>query len=250
MSRFFVPAESVRGGRILVTGKEAHHILDVMRLKESDKVVTFDGMGNEYTGFIKKADRKTLLIEITETHASSAKSGLNITLIQAIPKKEKMDYIVEKSTELGVSSIIPVITERTIPKWDQSKKLSSPQRWRRIAENASKQCGRSDVPKVEAVKNFGDAIKELKNGSLKLIAALSDASVPLKEVFKDIEPCGMDIVVAIGPEGDFTQRELDAAKGVHFTTVSLGPRVLKSDTAGLAVLAILSYEFGFLLSQE
>lgn len=243
MSRFFVPAGSVRGNEILVTGKEAHHILDVMRLGESDKVVGFDGTGNEYIGFIKKAGRKTLLIEITNTRKAPGKGALSVTLIQAIPKKEKMDYIVEKATELGASSIVPVITERTIPKWDQSKKNSSSQRWRRIAESASKQCGRPDIPKIEAIRSFVEAIKDFKAGTRKLIAALSDRAIPLKEALKAIESSGAGIVIAIGPEGDFTEDEIKMAQESRFVVVSLGSRVLRSDTAGLAVMAILNYEF-------
>lgn len=253
MSRFFVPRESVKADTIIVTGKEAHHILDVMRLKQSDPVVTFDGTGNEYVGFIKKIDRKSLLIGITETRAPLTKNALSVTLIQAIPKKEKMDYIVEKSTELGVSCVVPVITDRTIPMWGQSKKELNVQRWQKIAQSASKQCGRLDIPMVRAIGNFKDAIRSLQDKDLKLIAALSEKALPLKEAlnkFKGSSPVrnrisnGASIAVAIGPEGDFTKAEVDAAREAHFTLVSLGPMVLKSDTAALAVLSILNYTQG------
>ena len=125
MPRFFVPKEFVKAGSIYITGPEAHHILDVMRLKVSDEVVVFDGTGREYTGIVNAANHKSLEVRIKSTRDSSSEKGFLVTLIQAIPKKEKMDYITEKATELGVSRIIPVTTERTIPEWDDAKKALS-----------------------------------------------------------------------------------------------------------------------------
>ena len=130
MSRFYVPRESVRGNIINISGREAHHILDVMRLKVTDKVVTFDGTGKEYTGFIKEIKTKSAIIEIVETRIPHGMESAGITLVQAIPKKDKMDYIVEKSTELGASKIIPIVTGRTIPDWDEPKRIASVERWR------------------------------------------------------------------------------------------------------------------------
>jgi len=241
VSRFLVPKEAVKGNKILVEGKEAHHILDVMRLKESDKVVTFDGTGKEYAGFIKEIRRKSVLIEIIETRTPSSKEGSKITLIQAIPKKERMDYIVEKATELGVSSIIPILTERTVPEWDDKKKRVNVERWSALAKEASKQCGRYDLPAIDRVKTFAEGITDSDHYDLALMAALSDDAVPLKEALRGFT--GGEIAVAIGPEGDFTPDEIARAKEADFKLVSLGPRVLKSDTAGLAALAMLNYEF-------
>lgn len=241
MSRFFIPKEAVRGKNILIGGKEAHHILDVMRLKPLDKIVAFDGSGKEYVGFIKDAKPGTLSVEIVETRTPSGPQTSKITLIQALPKKEKMDYIVEKSTELGVYSIIPVITERTIPKWDASKKAAQTDRWAKIAREASKQCGRVDIPKVERIAAFKEELaKGASDYDLRLIAALTDETIRLKEALLGFR--GGKVAIAIGPEGDFTPREVSEAKNAGFKLINLGPRVLKSDTAGLAALAILNYE--------
>ncbi|MCX5686621.1 MAG: 16S rRNA (uracil(1498)-N(3))-methyltransferase [Candidatus Omnitrophica bacterium] len=241
MSRFFVPKEAIRGKSIFISGKEAHHVLDVMRLKPLDKIVAFDGSGREYVGFIKDAKPGRVSVEIVETRTPSGPQRSRITLIQALPKKEKMDYIVEKSTELGVHSIMPVITERTIPKWDASKKTAQAQRWMKIAKEASKQCGRVDIPTVSRIMTFPEA---LVNGAadydLRLIAALTDETIRLKEALSGFG--GGKVVIAIGPEGDFTLREVNRAKEAGFKSINLGPRVLKSDTAGLAALAILNYE--------
>lgn len=241
MSRFFVDREAVRGNNILIGGKEAHHILDVMRLKELDRVVAFDGTGKEYVGFIRETKRKSLLVEIVETRSPVSKERSRITLIQAIPKKEKMDYIVEKSTELGVYSIVPVVTKRTIPKWDDRKNLLSVARWRKIAKGSSEQCGRLDLPIVSGIRSFSDSLKDSSDYDLTLMAALSDEAIRLKDALTDFT--GGKVAVAIGPEGDFTPDEIRKAEDVNFKLVNLGPRVLRSDTAGLAVLAILNYEF-------
>ena len=140
MSRFFVPKEFVKADSIYITGKEAHHILDVMRLKVSDEVVVFDGTGREYTGIVKAARRKSLEVLIKSARESSCRErGPLVTLIQAITKKDKMDYIAGKATELGVSRIIPVTTERTIPEWNDAKKASIVERWRKLAREAAKQ---------------------------------------------------------------------------------------------------------------
>jgi len=241
MSRFYIPHESIRGRMIVVSGEEAHHIIDVMRLKPNDRVVTFDATGKEYIGVIKEVAKKSLVIDITEEKEVAAKSGAKITLIQAVPKKNKMDYIVEKATELGVSGIMPVFTERTIPKWDKRKMAFQAERWRKIAREASKQCGRADIPKVEEMTYFTAITGNFSGCDQALVAALSDKAVPMKAALKGPRP--HNVAVAIGPEGDFTDEEIEAAVSAGFKVINLGPRVLKSDTAGLAALAVLNYEY-------
>jgi 16S rRNA (uracil1498-N3)-methyltransferase len=240
MSRFFVSKESVRGNTIEISGDEAHHILDVMRLRKLDKIVAFDGTGREYKGFIKDVKKNSLLVEIVQTRTPAGIEKSRITLLQALPKKDKMDYIIEKSTELGAYSIIPLITERTIPKWNDSKRRSHEDRWKKIATQAAKQCGRTDVPMIGNIVNFSDSLKGASCYDLALIALLSDDTVNFWEALSGFR--GGRIAMAIGPEGDFTPQEARLAARAGFKAVSLGPRILKSDTAGLASLAILNYE--------
>ncbi|MBN1526052.1 MAG: 16S rRNA (uracil(1498)-N(3))-methyltransferase [Candidatus Omnitrophica bacterium] len=240
MSRFYVPTGSVKGKTISISGDEAHHILDVMRLKPLEKVVVFDGTGKEYTGFIKDAKRKSLTVEITGTREVPAVVNIAVTLIQAIPKKDKMDRIVEKATELGVNSVMPVVTGRTIVDWDEPKRSSAAERWRRIAREAAKQCGRTDIPQIGDVRPFADIVSTFGTYDLAMVAALSDGTMELKKALAGFR--GKTIAIAIGPEGDFTPDEIRDALSAGARPVSLGPRVLKSDTAGPAVLAILDYE--------
>lgn len=241
MGRFYVQSDQVRGNHIVITGDEAHHIRDVMRLKCLDKITAFDGTGKEYICIITSIDARSVTVEIVDTRLIPNVEKLRITLIQAIPKKEKMDYIVEKATELGANRILPVVTARTIVDWDQKKRTSAVARWQKIALETSKQCGRIDIPEVGAIGSFDDAASLAGDHDIAMIAALSDSAVPIKNALKVIEPSSA--VIAIGPEGDFTQDEIDKAVEAGFKLIDLGPRVLKSDTAGLAVLSILNYEF-------
>jgi 16S rRNA (uracil1498-N3)-methyltransferase len=243
VSRFYVPKECISGDRITVTGKEAHHISDVMRLKVSDPVTVFDGTGKEYTGIIKEISRKSISLEISATR-TAVKSACDVTLIQAIPKKDKMDFIVQKATELGVCRIIPVVTQRTIPDWGKAKKDGVVERWKKIAQEAAKQCGRAYLPEIDAItslKEIASPQKGLAMTDLKLIATLNDKTTSLKNVLKNVKPS--KIAVAIGPEGDFIKEEVGLFEDNGFKAVGLGPMVLKSDTAGLAALAIINYEY-------
>lgn len=226
---------------IYIDGQEARHILNVMRLKENDKVIVFDGTGKEYTGFIKQTKPKSLTVEIISTKAPKREALPEITLAQSIPKKEKMDYIVEKATELGVRSIIPLVSERTIVKLEEARALDRVQRWKKIAREAAKQCGRPDVPEIENVQKFYNTVDIVNNFDLAFMPCLSEDVIPLKEAVKGFETG--KIIVFIGPEGDFTPEEIKMAKDTSCKLVSLGNRVLKSDTAGLLVLSVLNYEF-------
>ncbi|MCX5679100.1 MAG: 16S rRNA (uracil(1498)-N(3))-methyltransferase [Candidatus Omnitrophica bacterium] len=240
MSRFFVSRDSVKGNVISVTGEEAHHIADVMRLKVKDEVITFDGTGKEYIGVIKEVGKKSIVIEVTGTREAAKTRAPRITLIQAIPKREKIEYLIEKATELGVSAIVPIFTERTIPDWDLDKRASHVARWRKIAREASKQCGRLDIPNIPEIAQFSDVINDEKLSGLKLIAALQDDAEPIRRALKDFK--GDHIYIAIGPEGDFTPDEVKDTIECGFKSVSLGLRVLKSDTAGLFALSAIDYE--------
>lgn len=241
MSRFFVAKENVRGNLIHIDGREARHILNVMRMKRDDRVTVFDGTGKEYTGFIKTTKPTSLIVEIITTNTPKAGGLPQITLAQSIPKKEKMDYIVEKATELGIYSIIPVISERTVVAPGEEGANTKIERWKRLALEAAKQCGRTDIPGIKDIRKFYDIIYEVGDFDLILMAHLSEDTIPLKEAISDFK--SGKIIVFIGPEGDFTPDEITMARNnTNCRFVTLGKRVLKSDTAGLYALSVLSYE--------
>jgi len=241
MSRFYAPKENVKGDSIYIDGDEARHILNVMRLGEKDKVVVFDGTGREYTGFVKKVKAKSLIVEIISTKTPMQDTLPEITLAQALPKKGKMDYIVEKATELGVRRIAPVLSERTVVKIEPEKMGEKTDRWQKIARETAKQCGRTDIPEVKAPEKFYNAIDAVNEFDMALVACLSEDTIRLKSAISDFK--AGKIIVFIGPEGDFTPEEIAMAGNTSCKLVSLGSRVLKSDTAGLFALSILNYEF-------
>ncbi|MBU1894475.1 MAG: 16S rRNA (uracil(1498)-N(3))-methyltransferase [Candidatus Omnitrophica bacterium] len=243
MSRFYVPKENVRGREIVIRGREAHHIADVMRLQPDDKIVVFDGTGNEYSGFIKNINNKVkkIIIEVVSTKHPVAEKSPEIVLAQALPKRDKMDYIVEKSVELGVSRIIPIITKRTIVRPHVTGSNKKVERWGKIAVEASKQCGRLNVPSIDNVTSYSDVVQQIEQFDLVLFACLMQRTVSIKTVLSDFKTG--KILVFVGPEGDFTPEEVSFADRGNTRFVSLGRRVLKSDTAGLFILSVLNYEF-------
>ena len=245
MSRFYVPKENVnlKKNEVTVDGHEARHVIDVMRLKEGDKIIVFDGTGNEYSGFIKKTNNrsKKVVVEVIRTDKHVTEDLPEIILAQGMPKKGKMDYIVEKTTELGVSRIIPLITERTIVRPDDAACTKVVARWERIAVESSKQCGRQDIPKISPVTGYAELIQTIDEYDLVLLACLTGKTTPLKKALEGFK--AGKVLVLIGPEGDFTTEEIKMADKENSKFVSLGKKVLKSDTAGLFVLSALSYEF-------
>lgn len=242
MSRFYARPESVKGDKIYIDGPEAHHILDVMRLQKSDTVSVFDGTGTEYTGLIEETKRDRLTVKVVKIKKIPASNIPALSVIQAIPKGDRMDWIVEKSTELGMTTMMPVVTDRTIVRWNEEKRERHLKRWRKIAQSASKQCGRLDIPDIKDILKFERCIEKVgATEGLKLMAALNDEAADLKGLLKDLR-YPRNITIAIGPEGDFTPREIDRAKEAGFKIVTLGPRVLRSDTAALWALAVLNYE--------
>lgn len=241
MPRFFAPKENIKENLIYIDGQEARHILNAMRLKENDKVIVFDGTGKEYTGFIKQAKPKSVTVEIISTKTPKVDTLPEITLAQAVPKKEKMDYIVEKATELGVHTVIPIISERTIVRLEEDKANNKAARWKKIAKETAKQCGRTKVPEIKDVKKFYNAIDDINNFDLALLACLAEDTISLKDAISDFATG--KIIIFIGPEGDFTPEEIKMAKVTSCKFVSLGNRTLKSDTAGVYVLSVLNHEF-------
>lgn len=238
MSRFYVKPEDVRGSEILVAKEEAHHIVNVMRLSKGDEIVAFDGTGSEYIGRILSADKNGLKIRIDKINKPNIENKVQVTLYQALPKRAKMDFIVEKATELGVQKIVPLITERTISRpGDKGPKKQS--HWQNVAISAAKQCGRLDVPEIKEAVYFKDALKDLGGFDKALMACLYEGTEQIKNTISNFRG---KVIVMVGPEGDFTPKEIEAARSAGARLVSLGRLVLRVDTAALYLLSVLNYE--------
>ncbi|MDD4879764.1 MAG: 16S rRNA (uracil(1498)-N(3))-methyltransferase [Candidatus Omnitrophica bacterium] len=239
MSRFYVPPECVADGKIMIRGDELHHARDVMRLASGDVIAAFDGSGKEYHGVILDVGKEQMTVRIDKTIERKVE-GCRLILVQALPKLDKMDLIIEKATELGVAKIIPVTTGRTVVRTDAKKENSKAERWRKITLVAAKQCGRSTIPEVMPVTGFADALKALNDAEIKIIPSLSGNTKALKEVLKGRKV--KSAAVFIGPEGDFTEKEINDAEAAGAIPVSLGPEVLRSETAAICALSVLNYE--------
>lgn len=237
--RFFINPTQVHGRRIVVTGDDLRHIRTVLRKGPGEFLTLLDGQGVEYTAKIVALERAEIITEI-ESEERREIRGPHITLGQGLPKSDKMDFIVQKATELGVSSIVPLVTERTIVKVKDEKRVS---RWRKIAKEAAMQSNRADIPKVEAIRQLSDFLRTLNSelGTL-LLLPWEEATEPIRNALRK-NPDVKDIIVLIGPEGGFSRAEADFARSRGFLPVSLGPFILRTETAAVAVLSMLTYEY-------
>jgi 16S rRNA (uracil1498-N3)-methyltransferase len=240
MSRFYVRPADVHKGEIIVTKEEARHIACVMRMAAGDRIVAFDGTGKEYVGRIVAVRRGHVRIAVDEERLIREEAGTRVSLAQALPKRQTMDMIVEKATELGVAEITPVVTDRTVVRLDPGGRDAKRERWQKIALSASKQCGRADIPAVRPVSTFADILGGARGYDAAMMACLAEDTRPLKEVIPDIQ--GKKILVMVGPEGDFSPAEIKAAAASGCILVSLGKRVLRVETAALYILSVMDYE--------
>jgi len=244
MSRFYAPPASVRGKKIYVSGEEAHHITEVMRLGCGDPVTVFDGTGAEYDGVIASSGRKKVVIDVLDARpAGGEKRTAGLSLAQAVPKKDKMDLIAREATELGAEEIIPFESARTVARIKGERRRRRPERWRRIAVEASKQCGRSELPRISEIKDFAGILRLIPEYDIAIMPCLSKKAVLLKSALRGIRRPKKTLAI-IGPEGGFTEDEVTTAERKGAVLVSLGPLTLKSDTAAVVTLSILNNELG------
>jgi 16S rRNA (uracil1498-N3)-methyltransferase len=225
MHRFLLPDFS----RPVLTAKEAHHATHVLRLKAGDTITVFDGNGREALCRFGERGQLTILQQ-----SDSPSLPCRITLAQAVPKKN-MDLIVQKATELGVAGIVPLISERTI-----KRPGGSPERWREIALEACKQSGNNWLPVIHEPQPAQKFLAVPGEFELKLIASLQTDAKPLKLILRDPHPAS--VLILIGPEGDFTPAELEVAASTGCRPLSLGPLVLRAETAAVYALSILHHE--------
>lgn len=237
MSRFYVRPECIREDQIVVDGSEARHISRVMRLGAGDSVICFDGTGREYSGIIESASPKKVMVKIERARAVGLRAEARIVLAQAVPKKDRMDYIIQKCTELGVSEIVPMITARTVVTLDESRKEKRISRWRKIAVEASKQCGRTELPRIEDPVDVSGFLKKIKDDDLAMIACLFSGTVTIRKTLDS--KAVKRIIFLVGPEGGFNPEEIESARAAGCVPVTLGRLVLKSDTAAVAALAVI-----------
>ena len=242
MPRFYIPNPHIENGLLEIGGDEVKHIRKVLRLKAGDEILVFDGLGKEFEGTIIEEGRLFVMVKIQHIFSSKGDSPLEVTLAQSLLKGEKMDYLIQKATELGVKEIIPFFSSRSVPLLEKSRGLNRHHRWEKIAIEASKQCGRGVVPKIEFLQDYSDMLHAASTDDLRLILWEREG-VKLKEVLERSKE-KTKIFFAIGPEGGFSQEEVEKSKRAGFVAVTLGRRILRAETASLCLLSILQYERG------
>ena len=244
MHRFFTTPENITDEKVILRGTDVAHIRTVLRLKGGDRIQVLDGRGNCYTVILATMgrDRIESIIALKED-ASNCESPLSICLGQGMVKGTGFDCIVRKSVELGVDKVVPVSSTRCISKLSKKDAVKKIDRWRRIAREASKQCGRSRVPDIGAgstsVKDFCFASRE---SDLKLIFWEEERSIRIKDLLHIHQL--KSAAILIGPEGGFSSSEVETSRKYGFQSVSLGPRLLRTDTAPLAAISILQNHWG------
>lgn len=243
MPKFFVSSADIYPDTIHITGEDVNHIKNVLRLKTGENIIVCDGNGTDYSAEIERFESDTIVARIAGRAKSVTEPPIDVTLYQGLPKSDKMDFIIKKSIELGVKRVVPVLNERTVVKIenkkDADKKVS---RWQKIALEAAKQCNRGIIPEVGHPLSYYEALKQAEGSDLRIIPYERESVNNLKSVILKRNPSKISLF--IGPEGGFSEKEIEEAVAAGVNPVTLGPRILRTETAGIAVLSMLMYELG------
>jgi 16S rRNA (uracil1498-N3)-methyltransferase len=235
LTRVFVEQKLVSGKGVGLPEQAGLHLTRVLRLEAGARVTLFDGTGGEYEGTLER-DGKKIWARVGTHSVIERESPLQVTLIQGVARGERMDLIVQKATELGVTRIVPVFAERSVVKVDASKSARKLGHWRSIAISACEQCGRNRLPEVSEAIALGDAVRALEPGTARYLLAAGARDSLAAAVQRD---AGKPVVLMIGPEGGLADGEREFAGANGFTACSMGPRILRTETAGLAALSVL-----------
>lgn len=245
--RFFIAPNKLdpsRASEPVLTGPDANHIKNVLRLQAGESVVLFDGAGREYDARIAAIDPDGVRIEILGKRRAAAESPVAITIAQGFLKEKKMDDLVRSLTELGMSRFIPFLAERSVARPDSKRLKGRAERWEKIALESLKQCRRSRVPGIGATVSFSEMVALGRRADLKVLfweEKAGEPQSPLTELRGD--RCDT-IFAALGPEGGFTKQETDLARNAGFIVAPLGPRILRAETAAIAACTLLQHLFG------
>ena len=241
MHHFFVNPEQVEDGLIRITGSDVNHIKNVLRIRQGEEMLVSDGTGRDYLCQAEEIAGLEVTVRILETEEEGRELPSRIWLFQGLPKSDKMEFIIQKAVELGAAGIVPVSTRNTVVRLDQKKEEAKVKRWQAIAESAAKQSKRSRVPRVSGILTLKEAFDyvESQGFSVRLIPYEHEAGMDGTKTELDAAGPGQDIAVFIGPEGGFDEREIELALSKGVRPISLGRRILRTETAGLALLSVL-----------
>ena len=239
MYRFYIEPSQKQGDTIEIIGEDVNHIKNVLRMKNGEKFILCDGAGTDYLCELSGSRERNLIATVLEEKQSDTELAVRLVLFQGLPKKDKMELIIQKAVELGATEIVPVMTKRTIVKAEGGKEEKKLTRWQAIAESAAKQSGRGVIPTVAPIHTWKEALASMENLDYNVILyENAEGMRPTAECLKVAGQKG-SIGIFVGPEGGFTEEEVEQCKEHGAECLSLGKRILRTETAGLAMLSML-----------
>jgi len=244
MHRFFVNNESLCSTQVVLTGRQAHQIGKVLRMKPGDNIVVLDNTGFEYTAILTKIDRREVVGELIYKQRAQGEPRTQITLYQSLLAREKFEWVLQKCTEVGVTDFVPMVTERSIirrPDAITPRKLT---RWQDIVAEAAEQSCRGRIPQLEAPVSFADAVSGLSSFDRCLIGSPQATGRGLREILRAGRAEPVAVALLIGPEGGFTDQEIALALSYGATAIRIGKRILRTETAAVVASALILYELG------
>lgn len=241
MYQFFVEPEQIGSEQAAITGSDVNHIRNVLRMKPGETVRVSDGRGSCYDGVIEALQTDEIIVRLSGEKIESTELPVETVLFQGLPKSDKMELIIQKNTELGVSAIVPVATSRAVVKLDEKKADNKVKRWNSIAESAAKQSKRTLIPEVRSVMSFKQALAEASAFGIKLMPYENAEGMAFTRKCIGEIKTGAKVAIFIGPEGGFSEEEVAAASAAGFVPITLGRRILRTETAGMSVMSMLSY---------
>lgn len=249
MQRYFVEPEQFGVQDVIITGEDARHIGRVMRSKPGDKLIVSDGVSREVLVEIKTIESHEVTAEILDVLPSSGEPWLQVTVAQSLPKGDKMEVVIQKCTEIGASRFVPFLSARTVVQYDSKKEEKRLSRWQKIAKEAAEQAHRSKIPGVDGPVKWNELLAAFKEYDLVCLCYEKEDGRALREVLKpmvaelDAEQT-YNIAVVVGPEGGFSEEEVQEAEAAGAKSVGLGRRILRTETAAMAALTCIMYESG------
>ena len=243
MNRFFVDDPGAFSDRsVVITGEDVNHVKNVLRLKENDELIVSDGRGRDYHCRISGITNEEVVADICDICDNFSELSTEITLFQGFPKGDKMELIIQKTVELGVTRIVPVMTKRTVVKLDDKKAKKKTERYNMIAESAAKQSGRGMIPEVTMPVSFAEAVSMAEKLDMNIIPYEEAEGVEYsRNIIKSIKG-KKSLGIFIGPEGGFAREEVEKALDAGASAITLGHRILRAETAGMAVVSIIMFE--------
>ncbi len=246
MPKFFVEANQIQKNKITIQGKDVNHIKNVLRKKQEDTIIICNQETNlDYLAKITNLEEKQITCEIIENLSTNAEAKVEVTILQGLPKADKMELIIQKSVELGACAITPIEMKRCVVKLQEKDKKKKLERWQKIAQVAAKQCGRNKIPKINEIENIQNICQLCQKYDIVLVAYEKEEENKLRyelEKLKENKIENLKIAILIGPEGGIEETEIDQLKSNGAKIVTLGKRILRTETVAFNMLSIIMYE--------